>query len=1168
MFLGDLTFLEDVMKRFFADPRRVSTVFLAVLATLPPAPGEQTAPVVRLPASNTAELPIDGNVADILLEDLNADGFPDLVVAANDGGDGSPSFLFLSREGKFHKPSWTSADESVSGGAALGDLDGDRDPDLVLVRYNHNRAVAYRNLGKGKLESEPFWESADTEWASAAFIDDFDHDGHADILAKGYSGNHRIYPGTKDGPSPEASWRAKTEWAASASALVDVDGDGRKDLVTTSWIGPAYAIFRGREKLFDTQPSLASKHLGEHGGLAVGDLDGDGFPEIAAGSRCHRQGDGRVRLYANRKGSPSSEPVWLSDDVDASVSELVFHDLDRDGDLDLFVLSGDHTAAYASKKGALAKSPSWRASIEGENARIADLNLDGYPDLLVGGRGSVKILHGGPGVEPSEAQPFPGMPKLSEPPEKVEITEAFGLKLAPLTPGLKEHYGLDVASGVVVLGAPEDAAWRIEIGNLRVGDVIVGVGSLGDYGRQVEPVKDPSGFLALVLEYGKQSESHLVGLQWRCGPLHPSSKGEARPERFRLSKEHWAWLVTKFGEPVPREPEVKQRQGAIIALDPEGKEHGEEDGTFTFVLWSGRSGTHQAVEVAKGQWAARVPSNVELGVAKVRLGSRAAYAERERIPIPEDGDLTIHVKWFSSTRLRVLAADTKADLDRLEVVTGLGWEQEENAHPGAYGEGNLVHPAARSPIELEVAGEDQGTLQQTYWVRAPGYAWGRIEVDHRTGGERTLVLERGGDLEVTLGNYRPASKAVLRLRRPIDLSSVPAKALVAAVLKQQGKTQEDGTPSIAEIRKGAFELLKAGGLGEELQEVLEDLSESRRPFIEMPPGVHGPTTISGIAPGSYEIAAEIGRWYKEPIALGQASVEVRADERAQVFVALQDPPAPAQPVPLEGTIAIHPAWGRMAFDLTVFGDGVGAEGGRGFLNIERSRMQLVDGKPGVVRWSAGRVRPGTYRLKVSGLGYQRQIEVGPSGARDVRIEIGEPADVAVRAVDSETGEDVDIAQMDWSLKLDDGHRGSGEDVERDAGDGKFHFRAPTGEIVLSLHDARFGWTQETVRIHRGQKEHTLRLERACGFRVLLKDGDATVPINWPSHKLEAKRTDGTGEASGWGSDETGFRVTVSAPGLYQVTLGPIEGYEPIPVQEVAVKPREFVELVVKLARKE
>src|SRR3989442_8679276 len=158
------------MRRFFADPRSFSMALAAVLAALPLVHGQQlvageqksngvqAAPGIRLPATATAEIPIDGDVADLLFQDLNGDGFLDLAVAANNGGEDAPSYVFLSRAGKFLKPSWTSADESVSGGVALGDLDGDRDPDLVLVRYNHNHAAAYRNNGKGDFEEEPFWE--------------------------------------------------------------------------------------------------------------------------------------------------------------------------------------------------------------------------------------------------------------------------------------------------------------------------------------------------------------------------------------------------------------------------------------------------------------------------------------------------------------------------------------------------------------------------------------------------------------------------------------------------------------------------------------------------------------------------------------------------------------------------------------------------------------------------------------------------------------------------------------------------------------------------------------------------------------------------------------------------------------------------------------------------
>ncbi len=48
--------------------------------------------------------------------------------------------------------------------------------------------------------------------------------------------------------------------------------------------------------------------------------------------------------------------------------------------------------------------------------------------------------------------------------------------------------------------------------------------------------------------------------------------------------------------------------------------------------------------------------------------------------------------------------------------------------------------------------------------------------------------------------------------------------------------------------------------------------------------------------------------------------------------------------------------------------------------------------------------------------------------------------------------------------------------------------------------------------------------------------------------------------------EEGHHVLVPAPGLYEVAIGSIHGYEPIPVERVLVPGREFVEIEMSLVR--
>ncbi|HZL72802.1 MAG TPA: VCBS repeat-containing protein [Planctomycetota bacterium] len=668
--------------------RTTGFIGLVALFTLLGA-GQQDPPTShRLAATPTYSIKTEDRIGNIHFQDVNGDGFPDLICAGNNGGDEAPSFIYLSKEGRFDKPSWKSSDDGVSSGIALADLDGDGDEDLVLTRYNHNPAVAYRNLGKGSFERSPFWTSADTEWARYVVVGDFDGDGHKDILA-----DDRIYRGSKDGPSTKSDWKLDGDPAISGMTWTDVDGDGIKDLVIGDWNGgAAYSVYRGLKKDFEGRPSYAASRRGEFDSPAVGDIDGDGFPEIVVGSSTFRSGDGRVRMYANRKGKPAPEPSWVSDDIDCNVNSVRLADFDNDKDLDLLVLADDHTAIFENRSGKLETQPCWRATIKDGCAFVGDIDKNGWLDLVVAGDKDVRFYLSAPTLTGAKAEapkpePFPPLPKLppltrrdplpnvdpemeslianyrksrdadllatlrsraapalsaielleasdlaglvedlkplaaksvelhikrlssekvadredasarlaecgpmalselekiaaSDNPEAAaraqliiermafdtrgpQVIDLLGMKLARLTSRLGRRYGHKETHGVVVLEVAESVGPGLGLTNLREGDLFLGVGDLGEYGRNVTPVKTPlemAGQILLQDAYDKDPDQpdrdwRLAGYRYVCGPLHPTVRGSKRQWRMSFSMKEWDSIKEAVRSPKTWTPE-------------------------------------------------------------------------------------------------------------------------------------------------------------------------------------------------------------------------------------------------------------------------------------------------------------------------------------------------------------------------------------------------------------------------------------------------------------------------------------------------------------------------------------------------------------------------------------------------------------------------------------
>ena len=144
---------------------------------------------------------------------------------------------------------------------------------------------------------------------------------------------------------------------------------------------------------------------------------------------------------------------------------------------------------------------------------------------------------------------------------KPEAIEVLGIRLALLTARLRKRYGHPVdLEGVVVLHVPAGLGPSLDLANIGEGDVFQGIGSLGDYGRKVDPIRTPLDLLGLVLKHDAEGEAsnrgwRLAGYRYVCGPLHPSERGAVREGRMILTPDQWNLIKKKVADPKPWAPE-------------------------------------------------------------------------------------------------------------------------------------------------------------------------------------------------------------------------------------------------------------------------------------------------------------------------------------------------------------------------------------------------------------------------------------------------------------------------------------------------------------------------------------------------------------------------------------------------------------------------------------
>jgi hypothetical protein len=241
----------------------------------------------------------------VVSDDFDDDGWPDVYVA----NDGFANNLWINRgDGTF-------SDEAVIQGAAYNmrglaeagmgvvaaDLDGDLRIDLFVTNLDRETNTYYRNLGPGIGFSDMTeavglgvgcWER--TGFGTVAL--DAELDGDLDLVVA----NGRVTFGERQ---PGVTLPAPWDKLAEPSLFYANDGTGR--------FAPLAA---GLESLVGA--------IEVSRGVALGDIDSDGDPDLLVGSI-----QGRARLYRNdapRRGRPlvlrAIDPRWRRDAIGARVS--------------------------------------------------------------------------------------------------------------------------------------------------------------------------------------------------------------------------------------------------------------------------------------------------------------------------------------------------------------------------------------------------------------------------------------------------------------------------------------------------------------------------------------------------------------------------------------------------------------------------------------------------------------------------------------------------------------------------------------------------------------------------------------------------------------------------------------------------------------------------------
>ena len=552
--------------------------------------------------------------------------------------------------------------------------------------------------------------------------------------------------------------------------------------------------------------------------------------------------------------------------------------------------------------------------------------------------------------------------------------------------------------------------------------------------------------------------------------------------------------------------------GTVTLTDQNGDHVPVPAGTLRLTHWDGSSGTSGTTDVADGKFSAVLEDGHRPEFDTLVVGSRVALvtSPKDAVDVPANRHFDVKARFVADTVIRVLDSVTGEDLTTVFVQRPTAWPARGFAHPGSSSEprtGPYI-----SPVRIAPTVNDLEAASTPVRIGAPGYSWRSIEIVGRESREHVVELVRSGSLALDVRGPSPMSKARLRLYR------------------KRGK----GWRVVAEYHVTPDQTLVAEGL----------------------------------APGRYEARVEIGHYFDGPVRLGTASFAISAGERQVAAITYEDVTKP-RAVPFAGTVHVPDGWDLQDFSMGLDLLGTPLLGQRQqnpFFRVGRG-LTAVPNQPRTYQFDAGQVQEGRYEIKFRTLNYQLGTTLGPNGNSSLEIRIPEPATVRVD-VEGEIGSGGEfLREINWHGPTPKGVRvWTLTSERRESGRVPFEFQVPTGPIFIRPTGSEYVGREQRFDIPPSGARVTLQLARAFKIQIRVMDGSKQIPWNWDwSYKVTP--LDDRGEVVTHGVRSGARQVVVTHPGRYSVSLGPIEGYEPILDQEVEVGFGDETELRIDLERR-
>ncbi len=380
----------------------------AVMAALIPVRFAASAATVSnlLGFSGHEIFPIDQQISNLHVADLDGDGLNDLIVVNNlrskinllynltgktNRADANPPRKLeineLPPDSRFRIDS-VPTEERIAA-LAVTDLNSDGRPDLLYFGDAKDLIVRY-NLGTNGWSEPKRWHLEDGMMSPNALVTgDLNGDGLDDVLMLGDSGTAYFLAQQKNHTLAEPQ-KIAYSGTPKAVAIADVDGDGRNDLVFIDFDSPNPFRLRRQNVNGDLDPEIYFKTPPVRS-FWLDNLAGDRTNYLV--SIVQATGRAEVSQFVRKPAEPLSGAfkqgqlqILPLNKTDTAQRGVTWADVNGDGRTDLIVAepeSGQLSVYLQQDDGTLA-APKQFPSLAGvSQIAAADWNLDGHPEIFL-----------------------------------------------------------------------------------------------------------------------------------------------------------------------------------------------------------------------------------------------------------------------------------------------------------------------------------------------------------------------------------------------------------------------------------------------------------------------------------------------------------------------------------------------------------------------------------------------------------------------------------------------------------------------------------------------------------------------------------------------------------------------------------------------------------------